>query len=957
MEDNYRFLREKNLDELYACVCEVENLYKKGMYKQIPQECRKALEIEIEDFCDYYNIKFEEHTSLFEKAKTIKFKKYFDNEEFWDDFFEIRTKGNCASHYKKDRLTNPNKVISQKEKLKNSDIDTKDKAVILLKILHRHICDYFKIKYHKEITEPYQLPEQEKDVEKRFDTLNNRIQELEKNFEHQMVSMQKLLKSSQKATENASSKQTSLYKNNPSSELEKHLHEAQQNYNYKNYKEAVENWYKVLKLEPDYELDYFLLATAEREAKKFNEAIKHFSFYIKNNPKSIYLAQAYNKRGWCYEQLEKWKEAQADYEKAHELNPKINNTRRLENKFRNSGVADISVELSNELLTDYKSKNVPDLLQKIDLEQEHNVSQNSQIELASIYHNERANKYYENEDYQGAIDEWNRVLQIDTNFAIDYLRFALAEDEIGEYDNAVEYYSKFIKNNPNSENLDIAYNKRGYIYEQLERFIDAKNDYKNALKIAPDNEFALSGLNRLEQKMEEVNENISNVQTESAEDYNVLGNRCYNNGDYSEAIENYNKAIELDTNEPLYYNNRADAYYECKKYQEAVNDWNKVLELNPEYEIDYSNFNFAKNKINNCDKKDSDVTIESQARKIVEKYGILMEDAVELLNLGTYEEVCEALDEAEAEYEANEKSKAVNLNNNSPSYYDNQANTYYENENYQEAVDNWNKVLELDLDYKIDYFKFAYSAYEIGDYDNALHYYDMSILDEPEQAVAYNNRGLIWQERNQYDKAIKDYSKAIELDENEPLYYNNRADVYYEVGNYQEAVDDWHKVLELDSDYEIDYFDLATAEDEIEDYNNALKHFNYNSNRTRYNEQESGHLNEHIEEARNCIRNENFEATISICENILKSDSENEIAYHYLGISYYQLGNYDKALGYYRKAIKLAPNYAKPYCNIGLIKQAQGKIGGAIKYYDKALELDPNLLVALQNKENCFKQN
>ena len=655
MEDNYRFLKEKNLDELYACVCEVENLYKKGMYKQIPQECRKALEIEIEDFCDYYNIKFEEHTSLFEKAKAIKFKKYFDNEEFWDDFFEIRTKGNCASHYKKDRLTTINKVISQKEKLKNSDIDTKDKAVSLLKILHRHICDYFEIKYHKEITEPYQLPEQEKDVEKRFDTLNNRIQELEKNFEHQMDSMQKLLKSSQKATENASSKQTSLYKNNPSSELEKHLHEAQQNYNYKNYKEAVENWYKVLKLEPDYELDYFLLATAEREAKKFNEAIKHFSFYIKNNPKSIYLAQAYNKRGWCYEQLEKWKEAQADYEKAHELNPKINNTRRLENKFRNSGVADISVDLSNELLTDYKSKNVPDLLQKINLEQDNNVSQNSQTELASIYHNKRANEYYENEDYQGAIDEWNRVLQIDTNFAIDYLRFALAEDEIGEYDNAVEYYSEFIKNNQNSENLDIAYNKRGYIYEQLERFIDAKNDYKNALKIAPDNEFALSGLNRLEQKMEEVNENLSNVQTESAEDYNVLGNRCYNNEDYSEAIENYSKAIELDTNEPLYYNNRADAYYKCEKYQEAVNDWNKVLELNPEYEIDYSNFNFAKNEISNCNEEDSDVTIESQARKIVEKYGILMEDAVELLHMGTYEEACEALDEAEAEYEANEK--------------------------------------------------------------------------------------------------------------------------------------------------------------------------------------------------------------------------------------------------------------------------------------------------------------
>lgn len=43
----------------------------------------------------------------------------------------------------------------------------------------------------------------------------------------------------------------------------------------------------------------------------------------------------------------------------------------------------------------------------------------------------------------------------------------------------------------------------------------------------------------------------------------------------------------------------------------------------------------------------------------------------------------------------------------------------YKCENYQKAVNDWNKVLELNPEYEIYYFKFAYSADEIGDYDKA----------------------------------------------------------------------------------------------------------------------------------------------------------------------------------------------------------------------------------------------
>ncbi len=40
----------------------------------------------------------------------------------------------------------------------------------------------------------------------------------------------------------------------------------------------------------------------------------------------------------------------------------------------------------------------------------------------------------------------------------------------------------------------------------------------------------------------------------------------------------------------------------------------------------------------------------------------------------------------------------------------------------------------------------------------------------PDYAVAYNNRGIIYNELEKYEDAIADYSKAIELDPDENLF-------------------------------------------------------------------------------------------------------------------------------------------------------------------------------------------
>ena len=41
-------------------------------------------------------------------------------------------------------------------------------------------------------------------------------------------------------------------------------------------------------------------------------------------------------------------------------------------------------------------------------------------------------------------------------------------------------------------------------------------------------------------------------------------------------------------------------------------------------------------------------------------------------------------------------------------YINNRAVAYYENKEYEKAIDDWNKVLEIEPEYEIDYYEKAY---------------------------------------------------------------------------------------------------------------------------------------------------------------------------------------------------------------------------------------------------------
>ena len=76
-----------------------------------------------------------------------------------------------------------------------------------------------------------------------------------------------------------------------------------------------------------------------------------------------------------------------------------------------------------------------------------------------------------------------------------------------------------------------------------------------------------------------------------------------------------------------------------------------------------------------------------------------------------------------------------------------------------------------------------------------------------------------------------------------------------------------------------------------------------------------------------------------------------ELAYQYFesGISYYDQGNYEKALAEFQKAIREESDFAQSYYNMAIIYDKQERFQDAIEAYKKVLQLDPNTGMILEN--------
>ena len=182
-----------------------------------------------------------------------------------------------------------------------------------------------------------------------------------------------------------------------------------------------------------------------------------------------------------------------------------------------------------------------------------------------------------------------------------------------------------------------------------------------------------------------------------------------------EAIEEYSKAIELNPDYELAYNNRGLAYYNLNEYETAIRDYNRAIKVEPDFAFAYYNRGSAYHK------------------------------------LGRY-------DEAMQDY-----NKSLELDPTDADVYNNRGMLFYDLEQYNDAMDDFKISIKINPANAEPYNNRGLVYYTLGQYSEAVDEYTRAIEINPELAVAYYNRGVAYCELEKYDEALADFQKAVEL--------------------------------------------------------------------------------------------------------------------------------------------------------------------------------------------------
>ena len=145
------------------------------------------------------------------------------------------------------------------------------------------------------------------------------------------------------------------------------------------------------------------------------------------------------------------------------------------------------------------------------------------------------------------------------------------------------------------------------------------------------------------------------------------------------------------------------------------------------------------------------------------------------------------------------------------SAYFNRGWAYFDKSDFDAAIRDFDKVIELDPNDADAYDIRGRTYAEKGDLDAAIRDFDKVIELDPNNGIGYNNRGVSYSRKGALGAAIRDYTKAIELDRNNANAYNNRGYAYSRKGALDAAIRDYTKAIELDPKNAVPYCNRGEA--------------------------------------------------------------------------------------------------------------------------------------------------
>ena len=343
---------------------------------------------------------------------------------------------------------------------------------------------------------------------------------------------------------------------------------------------------------------------------------------------------------------------------------------------------------------------------------------------------------------------------------------------------------------------------------------------------------------------------MSSVQ-KSKEQWLDEGNQLYNHAHYQEALQAYERAIQLDPGFAEAHDARGDALFCLNRSQEALAAYERAIHLDARYAHAY------------------------------EGKGNLLYD------LKHYQEAVVAYEQA------------IRLDPASASAYNGKGDALYYLKRYHEALLAYERAIQLDPSYVTAYNGKSWTLWQLKRFEEALIAYEQAIRLDPSCASTYNGEGNTLYDLDRYQEALMAYEQAIQLDPKLAYAYDGKGWALWQLKRYGEALEAFQLALVLNPHYASAYhgkghvlYDLKRPHEAVASYERAMQ------------------LKPHLVEAYNdkasvLYEYQHYEEALAAYEQAIQLQPNNAVLYNFKSRTLKQLGRLKEAHQAYEKARRL----------------------------------------------------
>lgn len=693
------------------------------------------------------------------------------------------------------------------------------------------------------------------------------------------------------------------------------------------FEKALGAYTQSIDIEPNNAISYYNLGTMYNNFDHYTEGLQAFKQAIQLERKD---AQTYNNMAISLEGLGRYEEAEQVYKQAIDAEPDSNLV------YNNIGIF-------YGKLGRYE-KGIEFLKQSISM------GSNSII----IYNN-LAFAHNQLKQYDEAVQTCKQAINLNPNNIFAYNELGIANRGLGRYEEAITCHKQVIEIDPNDI---IAFGHLAIIYATLGHHKETVEVCNSAIGINPNNPnihftlgCAYSGLQRYEEAVEslkkacELNDYKSHIYIASLAYIYAL------NSDFDNAISFQEKAINLVNNEQIVgigiefdiKNNLIEILNvvpDTPAHISGLQTGDLIKEIN---DLSVSGMSLKDIQEHLRGKKDTQVvlTIKRHGQGIIEDITITRDIIIPPI-ISEYQK---RLREYKAKTPiANKEINKIPVDNTdvigdqTPKAKDYSAIGwyYYSQGNYELAIDNSEKALEIEPQHLESLRCIGASYIKKGDVDKSIMFCKKALEINPDYLIAYSNLAEAYMAKGYNDKAIKALNNFLPSDPDNTIALSSLGILYGKIGDYENAINSLKKAITDGQNDASIYGALAIYLQVMNRHEEAIEAFDKGFVDDRIQNANMNHL---YANSLNAL--EKYEDAIKYYQKSLGVESNNSSAWHGLGQSYYNLEKYEDAAEAYEKTIQLKPDNIEALGDLATLYEKLNKNDKALSLVVKTITLFP----------------